>query len=65
MRNRATLILTTVKKALLATGIVKIGAYHAYYTVVSGDSQWVICAKQWPDNVRTSFLKLQIQQFNN
>ncbi len=42
MRNRATLILTTVKKALLATDIVKTGAYHAYYTVVSGDSQWAI-----------------------
>ncbi len=65
MRNRATLILTTVKKALLATDIVKTGAYHAYYTVVSGDSQWINRAKQWPDNVHTGFLKLQIQQFNN
>lgn len=47
MRNRATLILITVKLILLVIGrwYSKAGYSHTYYTVVSGDSWWAIAQR--------------------
>ncbi|KAE9508175.1 hypothetical protein FET70_01631 [Lactiplantibacillus plantarum] len=47
MRNRATLILTTVKLALLVIGrwYSKAGYSHTYYKVKSGDSCWLIAQR--------------------
>ena len=47
MKNRATLILTTVKLILLVIGrwYSKAGYSHTYYTVKYGDSWWVIAQR--------------------
>ncbi|AUV72528.1 hypothetical protein C1940_08625 [Lactiplantibacillus plantarum subsp. plantarum] len=47
MRNRATLILTTVKLILLVIGkwYSKAGYSHTYYTVRYGDSWWAIAQR--------------------